>query len=163
VARSLDVSFTLSRLLKVKRSSRCQLWRSARATAIACGYPFAPIWSPTGITIAVVEDNTDSREVLCAMLRKAGLVCHDAPDGVTGPAAHRRGVPGCHLLDVGLPDMDGLEVARRIRGNPRHAHARLIALTGYGHAGDRVPTTQAGFDHHLVKPVQPAELMTLLA
>jgi DNA-binding response OmpR family regulator len=71
--------------------------------------------------------------------------------------------PDVVILDVGLPEMDGLEVARHIRANPRHAGVRLIALTGYGQAGDRVATTKAGFDYHLVKPVQPAELLTLLA
>jgi CheY-like chemotaxis protein len=59
--------------------------------------------------------------------------------------------------------MDGLEVARRIRANPRHAGVPLIALTGYGQTGDRAATSRAGFDHHLVKPVQPEELVTLLA
>jgi two-component system CheB/CheR fusion protein len=59
--------------------------------------------------------------------------------------------------------MDGLEIARRIRTNPRHRSVRLIALTGYGRVSDREATMQAGFDHHLVKPVQPAELLTVLA
>jgi CheY-like chemotaxis protein len=59
--------------------------------------------------------------------------------------------------------MDGLELARRIRGNPRHKGVRLIALTGYGQTSDRAATAAAGFDHHLVKPVQPGELLALLA
>jgi len=67
------------------------------------------------------------------------------------------------ILDVGLPNMDGLEVARRIRSNPGLAGVRLIALTGYGLASDRQATAQAGFDHHLVKPVQPADLFKVIA
>jgi two-component system CheB/CheR fusion protein len=118
---------------------------------------------PSGITVLIVEDNADSREMLCAMLRHAGLVCHDAPDGLTALRLVEEVLPDVVILDVGLPEMDGLEVARRIRANPRCAGVRLIALTGYGQAGDRVATTEAGFDNHLVKPVQPAELLTLLA
>jgi len=118
---------------------------------------------PSGITVVIVEDNADSREMLCAMLRHTGLVCYDAPDGVSALRLVDDVSPDVVILDVGLPEMDGLEVARRIRANPRHAGVRLIALTGYGQAGDRVATTKAGFDYHLVKPVQPAELVTLLA
>jgi two-component system CheB/CheR fusion protein len=118
---------------------------------------------PSGTRVVVVEDIADSREMLCAMLRQAGLACHDAPDGATALSLVDEVVPDVVILDVGLPDMDGLEVARRIRANPRHAGVRLIALTGYGQAGDRLATTQAGFDWHLVKPVQPAELLPLLA
>jgi two-component system CheB/CheR fusion protein len=116
----------------------------------------------SGTTVVIVEDNADSREMLCAMLTHAGLVCHDAPDGVTGLQVIDEVSPAVVILDVGLPGMDGLEVARRIRANPRHAGVRLIALTGYGQTGDRVATTKAGFDHHLVKPVHPAELLTVL-
>jgi len=66
-------------------------------------------------------------------------------------------------LDVGLPGIDGLEVARRIRANPRRRGVRLIALTGYGQTSDREATRAAGFDYHLVKPVQPGDLLALLA
>jgi two-component system CheB/CheR fusion protein len=118
---------------------------------------------PSGITVVIVEDNADSREMLCAMLRRAGLACHDAPDGVTALRLVDEVSPDVVILDVGLPEMDGLEVARRIRANPRHAGVRLIAVTGYGQVGDRVATTKAGFDYHLVKPVQSGELLTLLA
>jgi two-component system CheB/CheR fusion protein len=114
-------------------------------------------------TVVIVEDNEDSREMLCAMLTHAGLVCHDAADGVTGLQLIDDVSPAVVLLDVGLPGIDGLEVARRIRANPRHAGVRLIALTGYGQTADRVATAQAGFDHHLVKPVDPSELLALLA
>jgi two-component system CheB/CheR fusion protein len=118
---------------------------------------------PPGTTVLVVEDYPDSRDVLCAMLSGAGLVCHEAPDGTTALRLIDEVCPAIVILDVGLPGMDGLEVARRIRANPRHSGIRLIALTGYGQASDRQATAQAGFDHHLVKPVQPTELLRVLA
>jgi two-component system CheB/CheR fusion protein len=118
---------------------------------------------PSGMTVVVVEDNADSRDMLCAMLSRSGLSCHGVADG---PAALRlidEIAPQIVILDLGLPDMDGMEVARRIRANPRHAGVRLIALTGYGRTRDRLETSLAGFDHHLVKPVQPEELLALMA
>lgn len=90
-------------------------------------------------------------------------MCHGAPDGPTALRLIDEVRPEIVVLDVGLPEMDGLEVARRIRANPRNAGIRLIALTGYGQASDRQATMQAGFDQHLVKPVQPAELLKVLA
>ena len=118
---------------------------------------------PFGLKVVVVEDNADSREILCSMLQLAGASCHGAADGRTALALIDKVMPDAVILDVGLPRMDGLEVARRIRSNPRHAGVRLIALTGYGLASDRQATAEAGFDHHLVKPVQPAELFSAIA
>ena len=67
------------------------------------------------------------------------------------------------VLDIGLPDMDGTELAQRLRAMPAHAHKVIIALTGYGQAADRARSMAAGFDHHLVKPVNFDELSRLLA
>lgn len=116
----------------------------------------------SGTTVVVVEDNADSREMLCSMLVHAGLSCHGAADGWTALRLIDEVSPEIVILDVGLPGMDGLEIGRRIRSNPRHRKVRLIALTGYGQASDRDATTRAGFDHHLVKPVQPTDLLALL-
>jgi CheY-like chemotaxis protein len=118
---------------------------------------------PAGTTVVVVEDNADSLEMLCSMLTLAGATCHSASDGRSALALIDDVSPDVVILDVGLPHLDGLEVARRIRSNPRHAGVRLIALTGYGLASDREATTKAGFDHHLVKPVQPADLFNAIA
>jgi two-component system, chemotaxis family, CheB/CheR fusion protein len=122
-------------------------------------------WSmpPAGTTVVVVEDNADSREMLCTMLARARLTCHGAADGLAALGLLDEVTPDVAILDVGLPGMDGLEVARRIRGNPRHRGVRLIALTGYGQESDRRATRRAGFDYHLVKPVQPSELLAVLA
>jgi len=118
---------------------------------------------PPGMTVVVVEDNADSLEMLCSMLKLAGAECHSASDGRAALALVDQVSPDVVILDVGLPHLDGLEVARRIRTNPRHAGVRLIALTGYGLASDRRATAEAGFDHHLVKPVQPPDLFAAIA
>jgi two-component system CheB/CheR fusion protein len=118
---------------------------------------------PVGTTVVVVEDSADSREMLCTMLAHAGVTCHSASDGTSGLTLIDDVSPDIVILDVGLPGMDGLEVARRIRSNPRHRTVRLIALTGYGLDSDRRATKEAGFDYHLVKPMQLEELLTVLA
>jgi DNA-binding response OmpR family regulator len=70
--------------------------------------------------------------------------------------------PHVVILDVGLPGIDGFEIARRMRASARHAGVRLIALTGYGQAGDRAAARDAGFDVHLVKPVDTDRLLEIL-
>jgi two-component system CheB/CheR fusion protein len=116
-----------------------------------------------GTRVVIVEDNADSREALCAILAQAGLLCRGVGDGRAALDVIDEFCPEVVILDVGLPELDGLEVARQIRGKPRHAGVRLIALTGYGQASDRRASAQAGFDHHLVKPVEPQELLALVA
>jgi two-component system, chemotaxis family, CheB/CheR fusion protein len=118
---------------------------------------------PAGMTVVVVEDNADSRDMLCTMLVHAGLTCHGASDAFAALRLLDEVLPHVVILDVGLPGMDGLELARRIREHPRHRRARLIALTGYGQASDREATKAAGFDQHLVKPVHPEELFRAVA
>jgi two-component system, chemotaxis family, CheB/CheR fusion protein len=118
---------------------------------------------PAGTTVVVVEDNADSLEMLCSILKLAGATCHSARDGRSALALIDEVSPDVVILDVGLPHLDGLEVARRIRSNPLHAGIRLIALTGYGLPSDRQATAAAGFDYHLVKPVQPADLFKVIA
>ena len=71
--------------------------------------------------------------------------------------------PDIVLLDIGLPEIDGYEIARRIRASPDHRHVRLVALTGYGQADDRQRATTSGFDAHLVKPVEFSALQRVLA
>jgi two-component system CheB/CheR fusion protein len=122
----------------------------------------AQVLAPPAATVVVVEDNADSREVLCTILRQAGFGCHSASEGHSALKLVEEVLPDAVILDLGLPGIDGLEVARAIRQNPRLSAVRLIALTGYGQNSDRLATKNAGFDHHLVKPVQPAELLALL-
>jgi two-component system CheB/CheR fusion protein len=116
-----------------------------------------------GARIVVVEDNPDSREMLCELLKRAGFECTTADNGPAALQLIDEVCPEIAILDVGLPEMDGFELARRLRANPRHAQLILIALTGYGRAEDRKASREAGFDEHLVKPVHAEQLLQLLA
>ena len=111
----------------------------------------------------VVEDQADSREALCELLSQEGFACRTAENGSEGLALIDEVVPEVAILDVGLPGMDGYEMARRLRSDPRHAGLFLIALTGYGQASERARGREAGFDEHLVKPVNIDEFIALLA
>ena len=115
------------------------------------------------LKILIVEDNLDAARSLKMLLRRAGhevVATHCGLDGLE--AAHRMG-PDVVLCDLGLPEMDGFEVARRLRADPDTAEARLIAITGHGLEEDRRRSEAAGFDLHLTKPVDPLELQRLLA
>jgi signal transduction histidine kinase len=112
--------------------------------------------------VLVVEDNTDTREVLCTALRLDGHEVHEATDGPSGLEAALRLVPDAALVDVGLPGLDGYELARRLR-RELGSRITLVALTGYGQADDRRRAIDAGFDVHLVKPVTPERLAEVLA
>jgi two-component system CheB/CheR fusion protein len=125
--------------------------------------PSARIPLPAGAKIIIVEDNADSREMLCEFLGDAGFVCRAAEDGAAALALVEEMRPQIAILDLGLPVMDGYEIARRLRANPISANMWLVALTGYGQAQDRVATREAGFDEHLVKPVDTQQLLKLLA
>jgi CheY-like chemotaxis protein len=113
--------------------------------------------------VLVVDDNQDSAETIAMLIELWG---HQARIVHNGPAALAE-APGWRpevvLLDIGLPGIDGYEVARRLRQEPAMAGALLIAMTGYGQERDRRMSSEAGFDHHLVKPVDPAVLQKLLA
>jgi len=117
---------------------------------------------PRGSKIVVVEDSVDSREVLCELLTHAGFDCKTAHDGPSGLALISEVMPVAAIVDIGLPGIDGLELARRIRNDSKHHDIYLIALTGYGQKGDRQTALEAGFDEHLVKPVDFAALKNLL-
>lgn len=117
---------------------------------------------PDGATVVVVEDNRDSREMLCELLVLSGFKCHAADNGRAGLALIEEVHPDIAILDVGLPEMDGFELARRVRRTRKHGDLCLIALTGYGQPSDHSLGVEAGFDAHLVKPVQAERLLALL-
>jgi CheY-like chemotaxis protein len=112
--------------------------------------------------VLVVEDNTDSAETLAAMLDIMGHEAHIAHDGQEGLAEVARLNPSVVLLDIGLPGMTGFEVAEQLRSSNSNHSLMLIALTGYGSDTDRARAKAAGFDHHLVKPVDFGILEKLL-
>ena len=113
--------------------------------------------------ILVVDDNRDAADSL-AMLLEIGV--HEVTAVYSAPDALRRASelrPAVIVMDLGLPEIDGCELARRMRNMPELAGVRLVALTGYGRDEDRQRTRDAGFDHHLVKPVDLDELERLVA
>jgi DNA-binding response OmpR family regulator len=110
----------------------------------------------------IIEDNVDAAETLAELLALWGHDSRVAPDGETGLELARAYAPEIVLLDLGLPGIDGYEVARRLRGAKSQAQ-RVIALTGYGDEEARERAAQSGFDHHLRKPVDPEALRALLA
>jgi two-component system CheB/CheR fusion protein len=113
--------------------------------------------------ILVVEDNHDSREMLCHLLRLDGHQIKSAPDGLQGLSLLENDHFDVALVDVGLPGLDGFEVARRTRRKRTDGHPLLVALTGYGREEDRRAVIEAGFDVHVVKPFKLAELHSALA
>lgn len=115
------------------------------------------------LRILVVEDNRDAAKTLAALLRRYGHEVTTAYSGTTGVQAARQWPPDLVLCDLGLPEMDGYEVARALRQDPVTATARLIAVSGYGYEEDRQRSEAAGFDLHLTKPVDPSDLQRLLA
>lgn len=114
-----------------------------------------------GQTILLVEDHADAREALQALLELDGYAVVAAAEGHAALDIARTKHPDIALIDIGLPGLDGYEVARRLRaaGGPRPL---LIALTGYSQPQDRRDAEAAGFDAHLVKPVDPADLTRVL-
>ena len=115
------------------------------------------------LRILIVDDNVDAAEMLAMLLEAGGHEVLVENDGLQGLERARRDKPAVCILDIGLPDMDGNELARRLRQHPDTASALLIAATGYGGVHDRESTFSAGFDHHLVKPIDSSALLDLLA
>ena len=105
-------------------------------------------------SVLLIEDNDDGREMMAMMLATHGYAVRHAADGVQGVDLAAASVPDVALVDIGLPGIDGYEVARRLRAAQPTQNIRLIALTGYGQAEDHRRVMEAGFDVHLVKPVQ---------
>jgi signal transduction histidine kinase len=115
------------------------------------------------LRILVVDDNVDTVQTLAMLLKKLG---HDVQTAHTGPAALQATndyQPSLLLLDIGMPGLNGYEVAKRIREQSNHDGVVLVAITGYGQDADRQLSRQAGFDHHLVKPTDFGQLELILA
>jgi CheY-like chemotaxis protein len=116
----------------------------------------------SGVSVLIVDDNIDAAELLADLLASRGYhtrVAHDAPQAL---ALAKEFVPDVALLDIGLPAMDGYELARRLRELSAWQGVRLFAVTGYGQLGDKERSKESGFDHHLVKPIDFAMLQGLM-
>jgi signal transduction histidine kinase/ActR/RegA family two-component response regulator len=113
--------------------------------------------------VLLIEDSEDAREMLRMMLELAGHVVYDAADGIRGLELLNLVRPDAAIIDIGLPGIDGYQVARKIREEPHGRGMLLLALTGYDSAGDAARASEHGFDHHLVKPVDPDRLARLLS
>jgi CheY-like chemotaxis protein len=111
--------------------------------------------------VLIVEDNQDAGEMYRILIELAGHEVLVAENGVLGLELLKTASPDIAFVDIGLPGMDGYELARRFRADPRGKHVLLVALTGYGSATDRDRSRQAGFDLHLIKPVDPGVLTSL--
>jgi PAS domain S-box-containing protein len=122
-----------------------------------------PLLPAKGRRVLVVDDNIPSAQGLARLLARAGHETSVAYDGPQALARAEEIRPQAVVLDIGLPGMDGYEVARRLRSEPSSRDALIIAVTGYGQEEDRQRSKEAGFDHHLVKPVDIAGLRQLLA
>lgn len=116
-----------------------------------------------GRRILVVDDNRDAADSLAMLLRLTGNVVHTAYDGLEGVEAAERFQPEVALFDIGMPKLNGYDACRRIREEAWGKGLLLIAMTGWGQEEDRRRTMEAGFNTHLVKPVDPTVLMNLLA
>jgi PAS domain S-box-containing protein len=139
-----------------------------RLPTIAPPVPTEPIPASAGhpcrpLRILVVDDNVDSADSMAVLLRIAG---HQTATANSGPAAIEVALalqPDVLLLDIGLPGMDGYEVARRLRSMAQTRNVMLIAVTGYGQPEDHRRSQEAGFDHHLIKPVELETVKQILS
>ena len=129
--------------------------------------PSSTVASPSAagesLRILVIEDNVDAADSLCILLNLKGHVTEKASSGPMGITAAQTFMPDVVLCDLGLPGLDGYAVARTLRAEPRLKNAYLVALTGYGQEQDQRRTREAGFDLHLIKPVDYTALEMALA
>jgi CheY-like chemotaxis protein len=113
--------------------------------------------------VLIVEDHLENRVTLEKLLTLYGYEVSTAADGLTGFEAIATLKPDVALVDIGLPGIDGYEVARRVRSELGDSPVRLIAVTGYGDAEGRAAVLKAGFNAHLVKPINPTDLVRKLS
>ncbi len=138
------------------RGSTFTAWLPLAAGEALAVHPPAPAPAPAqaGVRVLVVDDNRDAAELLAEALRERGHEPHVAFDGPSALALAAEVHPRVALLDLGLPVMDGYELARRLRASRDERELLLVAVTGYGQEMDRRASTLAGFAEHLVKPVE---------
>ena len=137
------------------------LERQSDAAAPPCDEPRSAA-PPGSLRVMVVDDNVDAAVTLSMLLESGGHQVAVEHEALRALQCAQQFSPQVCLLDIGLPGIDGLELARRLRALPQAANALLVAVTGYGQARDRDQILGAGFDHHLVKPIDTGRLYALL-
>jgi CheY-like chemotaxis protein len=137
----------------------------APSTPMVNGHPapFEAVPAANSRRVLMVDDNVDLARMSAVFLRASGYDVRVAHSGKAALEAAADFRPHAVLLDIGLPEMDGYEVARRLRQHSQLKDVGLIAMTGYGQDSDRQHSKEAGFDDHLVKPVEPKHLLKVLA
>ena len=123
-----------------------------------CAKPAGP-----SLRVLVVDDNADAAQTLAMLLEVSGHDVRMANDGPTALEIALDFRPSVVLLDIGLPGIDGFEVAKRLRQKPGLGSVLLVAMTGYGQVADKQRSQGAGFDHHLVKPAEFEKVLQILA
>jgi CheY-like chemotaxis protein len=118
---------------------------------------------PVSRRILVVDDNVDAAESIAAILRIAGHEARTAHNGATALSLAESWLPDVVVLDIGLPDLDGYQVARQLRARSGSKCPELMALSGWGGRENRLRATEAGFDSHYTKPIDPELLIRILA
>jgi CheY-like chemotaxis protein len=136
----------------------------AAATAQHDAPAEAPVGAPEHpLRVLIVDDNHDGADSLAMMLQALGHQVRVEYDGRAGATTASGWHPDVALLDIGLPEVNGYDLAKSLREHDQTRHTTLVAITGWGQQEDRRRSAQAGFDHHLVKPVDPLHLRALLA
>lgn len=119
--------------------------------------------APEAFRILLVDDNADANESMAALLELLGFNVRTASDGATALAANTSFAPHLIFCDIGLPGMNGYELAGALRSAVGRRHVVLVAATGYGHESGRARSRAAGSDHHLVKPLDADVLLDFVA
>ena len=144
---------------------RIPLAGQAPAADVAVPDTAIPNPAPDRLRVLIVDDNVDGAQTLALLVRMRGHETTLAHDGLEALAAIARFRPQLALVDIGLPGLNGYEIARRVRGQERDEGGppmTLVALTGWGSDDDKARAAEAGFDRHLTKPVDPHEVEALL-
>ena len=135
-----------------------------RDSRIKAAVELAPVESERSASrrVLIADDNQDAAETLAMLLQIEGHQVHVVHDGRAAVSAFADFNPDVALLDIGMPELSGYEVAKRVREDPRKQKVTLIALTGWGQDRDKAQALAAGFNHHFTKPVEPSRLTEIL-
>ena len=137
--------------------------RRLDATGVLSPAADSPLAPTTVLRVLVVDDHADGATSMCRLLRALGHDAREASDGLAGVEAAAEFRPHAVLVDIGMPKLDGYDVARALRAEPWGKNMLIVAVTGWGQASDKQRAMEAGFDHHLTKPVVIKDLTRVLS